>query len=344
MIAIICSKSSVPAKMAEELKSSYSKGILPSVIKRIKRFLYQQRPYQAIYRVFIKFVLEQYKNKSKKIYVIFDHTTCDDRFLILQFSFMIVGRTLPIWFKVFDYKDKKNQKYEHLKEGLDAVYELLGEYDFKVIVLADRAFRNVKLFKYIVKQLKWNFAIRVVGNTLVDIPGNKRIEKLQDIKIKPGQIKKFKNVKLTEAEYICNLVVSKIKEKPGKYEDTTWYIVTNLEPTEAKKAYEKRFRIEEMFKDLKSNGFDLEGTWTNNLTYFTNLYMCICMAYTWMISLGSICSKNKHNKEIGAVKRTRKNVIVRIYSLFSTGIKWFKSCYNNEERKKLYYSFAIYVS
>lgn len=57
--------------------------------------------------------------------------------------------------------------------------------------------------------------------------------------------------------------------------------------------YKKRFIIEEMLRDLKSNGFDMEGTWTEDIVYFKNLYLCLSIVYTWMIILGASCSKNK---------------------------------------------------
>ncbi|WP_459481211.1 hypothetical protein [Clostridium saccharoperbutylacetonicum] len=66
-----------------------------------------------------------------------------------------------------------------------------------------------------------------------------------------------------------------------------------------------------MFKDLKSNGFNIEDTWTESIVYFRNLYICVSMAYSCMIILGTDCSKNKKSKIIGATKKL-KNKIVRI--------------------------------
>jgi hypothetical protein len=54
--------------------------------------------------------------------------------------------------------------------------------------------------------------------------------------------------------------------------------------------------------------------------YFKNLYLCLSIAYTWMIVLGVDCSKNKKSKIVGAPKKLR-NKVVRIYSLFSCGLK-----------------------
>ena len=93
---------------------------------------------------------------------------------------------------------------------------------------------------------------------------------------------------------------------------TSWSL-TYLEQTFAIREYKKRFDIEEMFKDFKSGGFNLEGTWTHNIQYARTLYLCICIAYCWMITLGTSCTKDKKNKLIGATKTLRDKYDGRIF-------------------------------
>jgi len=142
---------------------------------------------------------------------------------------------------------------------------------------------------------------------------------------------------LSATEYRCNLAVCK-----AEYAGDTWYLITNMDSKNAVREYKKRFIIEEMFRDLKSNGFNMEGTWTNDIVYFKNLYLCLNIAYTWIIILGADCSKNKKSKIIGATKKL-KNKIVRIYSLFSCGIKWLNRCYDSDIKKyKLKFDLVLY--
>ena len=42
--------------------------------------------------------------------------------------------------------------------------------------------------------------------------------------------------------------------------DDIWYLATNMNSKYAVIKYKKRFIIEEMFRDLKSNGFNIEDT------------------------------------------------------------------------------------
>jgi hypothetical protein len=190
------------------------------------------------------------------------------------------------------------------------------------------------LFKFIDKELKWKYAIRCIANTNVSIASKPGIKKLRDIKIKNNKKKSFEKVLLTEEKYECNLGVAL-----GEDNDA-WYIATNMKPKKGIKEYQKRFDIEETFRDLKSNGFNMEDSWSEGLTYFKNLYLCLSIAYTWLITLGKLCTKNKKNKDLGAIRISKTGKAIRIYSLFTSGMKWFKKCYN-DYRKEYHLNFAF---
>ena len=68
------------------------------------------------------------------------------------------------------------------------------------------------------------------------------------------------NKESSDEKYKCNLAVSIYENS-----DDVWYLATNMDSKYAVKEYKKRFIIEEMFKDLKSNGFNIEDTWTENI-------------------------------------------------------------------------------
>ncbi|SHI07411.1 transposase [Clostridium grantii] len=294
---------------------------------------------ERVYEFFAYKLLQNYKNNSKKIYIIFDHTTIVDKFVMLQFSLKIGRRAVPIWYKMFLYKEDGNKDFKHVKQGLKFIHKLATPYDFEVIILSDRGFKSVDLFEFIDKTLKFKYCIRCtkdLGITILDKPN---IRKLEDIIPSKGMTKHFFNIKLTVQKYMCNMAVCKAEGA-----EDTWFIANNLEKPLAIREYKKRFDIEEMFKDFKAGGFNLEDTWTNNIQYAKILYLCICIAYCWMITLGTSCTKDKKNKIIGATK-TIKGKKVRIYSLFRSGVKWFKRCYYSLRNK--YYlkiCFTLYVA
>ena len=73
---------------------------------------------ERFYEFFAYKLLQKYKFKSKSIYIIFDHTTIDDRLVILQFSLKVGKRAVPLWFKLFKYKQDGNKDFIHVKESL----------------------------------------------------------------------------------------------------------------------------------------------------------------------------------------------------------------------------------
>jgi hypothetical protein len=339
IIGIILSKSVELSDISERLKDNFSEGTEDSKMKRIYRF-FSSAPVNAdyIYSFFIEEVIKKYvkRSRDRKIIIIFDHTTLDDRFLILQFSLKVGKRAIPLWYKIFEYNEKNNKNFKHIKEGISELNEIFAAYNYEVVLLGDRGFKSIDLFKFI-DNLGWKYCIRCTNDMLVKIEGKKKIKYLRDITPIKSHVKKFNEVLLTAEKYKCNLAVCRAEDS-----DDTWYLATNMDSKYAVMEYKKRFIIEEMFKDLKSNGFNIEGTWTESIIYFRNLYLCVSMAYTWMIVLGADCSKNKKSKIIGATKNI-KNKVVRIYSLFTSGMKWFNRCYDSSAKKyKLRFDFVLY--
>ena len=94
-------------------------GTEESKIKRLQRFLGNKAiNSEKLYEFFAYKLLQKYKFKSKSIYIIFDHTTIDDRLVILQFSLKVGKRAVPLWFKLFKYKQDGNKDFIHVKESL----------------------------------------------------------------------------------------------------------------------------------------------------------------------------------------------------------------------------------
>lgn len=155
IIGIISSKSVVLSKISQELKDCYSLGTEESKIKRLQRFLSNKaiNP-EKLYEFFAYKLLQKYKFRSKSIYIIFDHTTIDDRFVIIQFSLKVGKRAIPIWFRLFRYKQDGNKDFTHVKEGLKFLHKILTPYEFDVIILADRGFKSIDLFCFIDKVLQ----------------------------------------------------------------------------------------------------------------------------------------------------------------------------------------------
>ncbi|MBY6933009.1 hypothetical protein [Clostridium botulinum] len=70
--------------------------------------------------------------------------------------------------------------------------------------------------------------------------------------------------------------------------DDAWYIANNINKPIAIREYKKRFDIEEMFKDFKGGGFNLEDAWSQDMHYIRMMYLCISIAYCCIITLGTL--------------------------------------------------------
>lgn len=84
-----------------------------------------------MYTFFVEDVLKRFKAGDNKVMVIFDHTTCEDRFVILSFMLSIGKRGIPLYYKEYDYKDPKNKNMEDVKEGLKKVKKCFSHMDMK---------------------------------------------------------------------------------------------------------------------------------------------------------------------------------------------------------------------
>ena len=256
IVGIIISKTVVLSEIAQELKDSYSSGTEDSKIKRIQRFLSNKaiKP-EKLYEFYIYKFLKKYKSTSNSIYIIFDHTTIQDKFVILQFSLKVGKRAIPLWYKIFLYKEEGNKDFKHIREGLKFLHSIILHYKYDVTLLADRGFKSIGLFEFIDKELKWKYCIRCTKDLGITIHGKPKIKKLEDITPLKGATKYFYSIKLTAQNYVCNMAVCKAIDA-----EDTWFIANNLNKSLAIREYKKRFQIEEMFKDFKSGGFNLEST------------------------------------------------------------------------------------
>jgi hypothetical protein len=71
------------------------------------------------------------------------------------------------------------------------------------------------------------------------------------------------------------------------------YLVTNMDSAEAAcRLYTKRFRIETFFSDQKSRGFHLHKSHLSDPQRLSCLLIAACLAYIWIVYLGSICMKD----------------------------------------------------
>jgi hypothetical protein len=104
----------------------------------------------------------------------------------------------------------------------------------------------------------------------------------------------------------------------GRTANEGWFILTTLPDTpSAIKAYKKRFDIEEMFRDFKSGGYNLESTNASG-ERLISLILIITFAYSMATFKGQKIKLLGVQKYVGRVKERRR--IQRRHSSFYIGL------------------------
>lgn len=149
------------------------------------------------------------------------------------------------------------------------------------MLLGDREFCSVELAGWLNGQKNIYFCLRLRKSTYIEVEKETWIA-LKNLGLEPGTSLYYQGVKVTKTKgFVGGNVAGKWK---GKYRGMTaeegWFILTNLTSLdEAITAYKKRRGIEEMFRDFKKGGYDLERT---KLTghRLTSLILLITLAYS----------------------------------------------------------------
>ena len=115
-----------------------------------------------------------------------------------------------------------------------------------------------------------------------------------------------------------NLAAKWKRTYQGWAPDEGWFIMTNLDCLDsAIKSYQKRFDIEEMFRDFKRGGYNLEETKVIDFR-LKAIILLIMIAYTTATFQGKKIKKMGLQKYVGRVKEFGRTV--RRHSSFYIGL------------------------
>ena len=104
--------------------------------------------------------------------------------------------------------------------------------------------------------------------------------------------------------------------------DEAWFILTDLGSLRAAiDAYKQRMGIEEMFRDYKTGGYDLEGTSLKG-NRLINIILLVTLAYSSAIFEGTELRKKQVVKYVCRRQEPKKRY--RRRSTFGVGARWRK--------------------
>ena len=189
---------------------------------------------------------------------------------------------------------------------------------YKVVVLGDREFCSVKLANWLLEE-QVQFCLRLKKNEYIQFQ-DENWQELDSLGLKPGISRFFPNCQVTKTQKVSGFKVACKWQRSLKRESPkeAWFILTNLPalPT-AINAYRKRFDIEEMFRDFKSGGYQLESTNVSG-SRLISLILLISLAYSLATFSGQQIKRSGVQKYIARVKEYGR--VTRRHSSFYVGL------------------------
>lgn len=276
LVLVVGSLQLVKQVKVERLAQSLPLPILfESRRKKLHRFLrLEEFNLEKIWFPCVRSLLEQMFEPSERIYLALDRTNWGV-INILMVSVIYNHRAWPIYWEFLDKKGSSN--LDEQKRVLGKSLALLSEY--LVVVLGDREFCSPKLGKWLGQEGAC-FCLRQKGNTQIQA-GNGIYQELRELELTPGMSLFLNDQKVTKTGLGGFNIACKWKRTYRGFETKEpWFILTNLGDVEtAILAYQKRFGIEEMFRDFKAGGYNLEGS-KLAAEQLSKLLIVVSIAYT----------------------------------------------------------------
>lgn len=255
------------AKVSAVLDKSKTKAT--SHHRRIIRFLSKGEAIRTKLLALNYALLEEYRDEK---YLILDGTTWKTQHYEYNFqtlAILVNGRSIPIWFK-----DLMRVGVSCVAQRKALLEDALKHLCLKgKVLLADREYIGTEWIKYLTDN-EIGFTIRMRDKLYKDyLPKGISMAYINN----QANTKKIYASKMTihgtEYTYVVTLLSN------GKL----FRLLTTEQPLQALTSYRSRYRIESMFKHLKSNGFHMEDMHLVREDRSNTLVCCMMLAYTMTI-------------------------------------------------------------
>ena len=279
---IVGSKSSQLPSMATKIADQAKPE---SRVKRLSRWLDHEQIKEEIYFLPCAAML-LHGLALETLVLVMDGSGVGRGCCALMIHVIYKGRALPLAWVVRQCPKGHSPEALHI-ELVELVSELIPE-GTKVVFLGDGEFDGTDL-QATLNEAGWLYAGRTSKSTVAAWEGLKFNLDLLANSIKPGMLIELKEVQFTRNAYGPVMVLCCW----AKDEAEPLYLVSNLSSAEeAIKYYKKRFRIETFFSDQKSRGFNIQKSHLEDPQRMSRLLIASCLAYIWIVYLGSLCKSD----------------------------------------------------
>ena len=287
--------------------------------RKLQRFLdIPQLTIALIWFPLISYWLTTYCSVGQTLSIAIDRSQwgCINLFTI---ALLWQRRAIPLYWCVLPKLGNSNLSEQTL--ALQQVLPLLKEY--KVMVLGDREFCSVDLGSWL-KTMGVSFCLRLKKNHCLETE-NLIWERLDQLGVVPGTSLYFQGVRVRKTQPVAGFdIACKWKRKyRGRKVKDAWFILTDLGSLPvAIAAYKQRMGIEEMFRDCKSGGYNLEGSGLRG-DRLIKMILLMAIVYTAAIFQGTEIQKKQVQKYVSRQKDQPQKYRRRsIFGSGQDGEKW----------------------
>jgi hypothetical protein len=302
-------------------------GTRDSLKKRVQRFLKNPSvTVELYYEPLARRILQRLAGGGARIHLTVDRTEWG-AFNLLYICVGWRGRALPL---LWGMLGPGASSFVEQKELLAVVARWLPR-RADVLLLGDREFGTGVLAQWALRQ-GWGVCLRLRAHEYVCRAGAPYFERLP--LVLPDERRFWSHVAFTQKHAVAGLNLA-MYWAPTAAEP--WYLITT-EPTckRACLSYQKRFRIEEMFKDFKNNGrgFGLELTGIRHAERLERLLLALALVYTWLLLWGAYVIATGQRQLVD-------NVRTPTLSGFQTGLRFVMRLWQQGQLWKFHWHLAM---
>lgn len=173
--------------------------------------------------------------------------------------------------------------------------------------------------EWLKEQTLTDFCVRLKRSHYIQVQNSIWLP-LKDVGLAPRVSLYLEKVKVTKSKGFMggNIACRWKRSYRGKTAEEGWFILTSLKDLSAAlKAYQRRFGIEEMLRDFKSGGYNIEGSCVDG-ERLISLIILATIAYTSAIISGQIVKQKGASKY--AVRPKERQRTHRRHSSFYVGL------------------------
>jgi hypothetical protein len=227
----------------------------------------------------LRWILQDWPNRQ--LVIALDPTNFGDRFTVLAVSVLYRGCAVPVAWTVVE-GGKPGAWEPHWERMLRQLAQFVPP-GWQVLVLTDRGMYSPSLFRCLVR-LDWHPFLRIRAQGFYRRVGSHNWLQLEDLQLANGEALAFEAeiFKNNAGRLHCTLACYQ-----GEGHEEPWLIVTDLEPKVARAVwYGLRGWIEQGFKRVKGEGWNLPRTRINSCARLERLWLAVAVATLWVLEVG----------------------------------------------------------